>query len=385
MKQQSLIPFSILAIVLAVAGCSVSGVYIHPAYPSSVPAADVDSIRSSLFLIGDAGQPIADSTEPTFRTLTRMAGERSAQNVVIFLGDNVYPKGLPVTGDPERKEMERRLDEQIAIGSTSGARTIFVPGNHDWEYQGKSGLEAIRREEDYIRSKQLENVTLLPKNGTPGPHAADVNDGVRIIVIDTQWWLHAFEKPFYPGDTSAAQTERRWIDSLSSMLAGPAERTTIVVAHHPLRTHGEHGGFFDWKDHLFPLRKIRPYLWIPLPGIGSLYPLSRMTGISDQDLSGERNRTMVKTIDSLMLQYRPIAYAAGHEHTLQVLRDASGFFYLVSGNGIEKHTEALTWSDDTILATREKGFMRMDVLTDGRVRLGVINSAGTEIFSILLR
>src|SRR5436309_11924013 len=31
-----------------------------------------------------------------------------------------------------------------------------------------------------------------------------------------------------------------------------------------------HGGHFGWQDHIFPLRNIKPWLWIPLPLIGSV-------------------------------------------------------------------------------------------------------------------
>lgn len=375
----------LLAVILMSTGCSIREVYTGKKNISPPVSEAGDSIRHSVFLIGDAGEPVPEGTEPNFRTITTMASVQSGRNTIIFLGDNIYPKGLPPPESPDRKEMERRLDEQIAIGTATGARTLFVPGNHDWEYQGKNGLQTIRRQEEYIALKGFENVTLLPKNGTPGPHAVDVSDALRIIVIDTQWWLHAFEKPYYPGDTSEAQTRQRWLDSLSLLLSGPEERATIVVAHHPLRTYGEHGGFFDWKDHLFPLRKLNAWLWIPLPGLGSLYPLSRIWGISDQDLSGTRNREMVHAIDSVLSRHRPLAYAAGHEHTLQVIDKHASHYYLISGNGVEKHSEALTYGDDTLLASREKGFMRLDLLMGGNMRLGVISSDGREIYSMMLR
>jgi hypothetical protein len=381
--------FLFTAAFIGFSGCSIRDVYIHDAVSATVPMIPADSIRHSIFLIGDAGEPAADIPEATFQTLTRMASVLPAKNTIVFLGDNIYPRGLPEPESPDRTEMERRLNEQIAVGTTSGAMTIFIPGNHDWEYHGRNGVEAIRREEEFILSRNHANVMLLPRNGTPGPHVVDLGTELRIIVLDTQWWLHAFEKPLYPGDSSEAQTRRGWIDSLSSVLSASDGRRVIVAAHHPVTTHGEHGGFFGWEDHLFPLRKLNPWLWIPLPGIGSLYPLSRMLGISNQDLSGGQNRAMTNAIDSLLSLHPPVAYAAGHEHTLQVLYGRSDLFYLVSGNGIAKHSEALTYGDNTLMATRKKGFMRLDVTADGRVRLGVITTGngtdGEEIFSKMLR
>lgn len=369
-------------------GCSIQSPFIRPGYPVHVPEIQSDSIRHTILLIGDAGEPQPDGNELNFTVLEHHAAKNPGKTTVIFLGDNIYPEGLPDSLHPERKEMERRLEEQIRIVERSGARGIFVPGNHDWGYQGAHGLATLQRQEEFIIRKQLPNVTMMPRGGLPGPTILDVGDSIRIVAIDTQWWLHVHDKPLYEGDTSESQTKKRFLDSLSWALT--TSRMVVVAAHHPLKSYGEHGGFFDWRDHLFPLRKAAKWLWLPLPGIGSLYPLSRMMGISDQDFSGSRNEEMRLALDSLLLRHLPVAYAAGHEHTLQVLDGPPDHFYLVSGKGIQKHTEALTYGDNSIFAHRGTGFMRMDFALNGSIRLGVIEAtedsvSGVEIFSLKLR
>ena len=378
----------LLVTFLMLSGCSIEGVFVAEGFRSFAPAVPPDSISHTLFLIGDAGEPTSEGVEPAFSALTEQASVRPEHSTIIFLGDNIYPRGLPEPDAPDRKEMERRLREQVLIAERSGADALFVPGNHDWEYQRANGLAAIRREEEFIRSLGLPNVRLLPQNGSPGPAVIDVHDRIRIIAIDTQWWLHQFAKPFYAGDTSEEMTKARFVDSLSSSIRSAQGKNVIIAAHHPLETHGEHGGFFDWKDHIFPLRKVVSWLWLPIPGIGSLYPLSRIMGISDQDLSGERNRGMRKVLDSLFVLSPILAYAAGHEHTLQILTGRNGDLNIVSGKGIIKHSEALTTGTNTIAATRHEGFQRMDLLLDGRIRIGMIDcSSGTavEVFSMWMR
>ncbi len=381
-------PIFILSFILTIflTGCSLREIYIAPGMPTHIPSVPADSILQTVLLIGDAGEASSVTPEATLQVLTKMAAEHPDQNTILFLGDNLYPKGLPVPGDPQRPEMERRLDVQIAVGTESGALTLFVPGNHDWEYHRPGGLAAVRRQGEYIRVQQKQNIVMMPEQGMPGPHVKDIGEGLRVIALDTQWWLHAFEKPLYPGDTDQQQTRRGILDSLSASLHSAGERTVVVAGHHPLRTHGEHGGFFDWKDHFFPLRKLNPLLWIPLPVIGSLYPVARMHGISDQDLSGEGNRTMVRAVDSVLSLYPRALYVSGHDHTVQVLRNSEERFFIVSGNGVEKHDESLTSGDDTMIATREKGFIRLDLLRNGSVRLGVISAAagGKEAASMLL-
>jgi hypothetical protein len=81
-------------------------------------------------------------------------------------------------------------------------------------------------------------------------------------------------------------------------------------------------------------------------------------------------------------------YAAGHEHNLQVLRRNPARFHLVSGAGIFNHTTAVRAITGTLYTRRASGYMRLTILTDGRVRLSVqvVNEKGeaTEDYSAWL-
>jgi hypothetical protein len=367
--------------------CSIRSVYLEDGIESHVRIARMDSVSHSIFLIGDAGDPMPDSTERILAVLTDAVMQRSRNSTVIFLGDNIYPAGLPKPDHSERSEMERRLDEQIAVGERSGVATYFVPGNHDWDRQGRDGMSAIRRQERFIAGKGLSHVQMHPVDALPGPSFIDVNDDIRIIFIDTQWWLHEYEKPLYRHTTTEEGTKKAFLDSLSQLLR--TSRKTIVAGHHPLETYGEHGGFFDWRDHFFPLRHLSTYLWIPLPGIGSLYPLSRMWGITQQDFSGSKYGELRQRLDSVLSTHPPVAYASGHDHTLQILKPTNGYHYLVSGFGMKNHSSALTSGDRTIFARRAPGFMRLDFMINGRISVRVFevseSSDGEEIFSTMLR
>lgn len=369
-------------------GCSIQSPFVREGNAANVLPLNKDDIVHTLFFIGDAGEPLPEGQELNFSILTRQASVHPSSNTIFFLGDNVYPKGLPDVRHAERSEMERRLNEQIAIVERSRAFGVFIPGNHDWEYQGKDGLATLRRQEEFIAGKGLPNVTMVPNNGYPGPSVLDIGDSIRAIAIDTQWWLHTHTKPLYTGDTTEEQTKKRFLDSLSQVLN--TFRKTVVIGHHPIESHGEHGGFFDWRDHLFPLRKLVSWMWIPFPGIGSLYPISRMMGISNQDFSGSRYIELRSKLDSVLSLHSPVVYAAGHEHTLQVLDKTTHYYHIVSGKGIQKHDEGLTYGENTIFAHRTAGFMRLDFAKNGSIRLGVVEAVqgsdnGEEVFSMFLR
>jgi hypothetical protein len=209
----------------------------------------------------------------------------------------------------------------------------------------------------------------------------DIGVRVRLILLDTQWWLHGGPKPEPPDTTCMPDTPAGVADSIRGALASAGRRTVIVAGHHPLESDGEHGGHFGWKDHLFPLRKVASWLWVPLPLIGSIYPLARQHGVSSQDFSGAANRRLRAALEDAFRPRAPLVYVSGHEHALQVFHPVNPPVVLVSGAGIRGHEGPVGWRKDTRFASSDAGFMQLDVLGDGRARLGVwaVDDAGTAV------
>jgi hypothetical protein len=278
------------------------------------------------------------------------------------------------------------LDEQLKLGRRTHLRTIFIPGNHDWARHRSTGWNAVRRQAAYIAANG-RNAVMRPADGCPGPEIEDIGTVLRLIALDTQWWLHAGPKPGTESSCSA-RTEDDVVARLNDAIASSNGRHVVVLGHHPLATGGEHGGHFQVRKHIFPLRSVASWLWVPLPGVGSIYPTARANGFSEQDLSSPVNRVMREALGRGMTQPRPLVYAAGHEHNLQVIRGNSARWLLVSGAGIFNHTSWVTSSDSTAFAAQAAGFMRLDVVHGGRVRLSVIevaaNGDAREAFSLWL-
>jgi len=332
------------------------------------PAADVDL---ALFLIGDAGDPDRRG-EPVLRALGRAIARDPGRSLVVFLGDNVYPSGLPPADDRDRPEMERRLDTQVDAVKGRGARAVFVPGNHDWDGGGAGGWEAVRRQVARIDERGGSLVSALPKGGCPGPAVVDAGERLRLVVLDTQWWLHEGPRPIHPTSSCAADSEEEVRAALRQALDGADDRHVVVAAHHPLASGGPHAGYFTLRQHVFPLTDAKKGLWIPLPLIGSLYPLARKAGVSAQDMANPVNARMREALESAFRERPPLAYAAGHEHNLQVLDGRSARYLLVSGAGIHGHTLKARRIEGTRYVSSAAGFMRLDLERGGRVRLAVL-------------
>jgi hypothetical protein len=374
-----------LALVLWIAVGSCSG----PARELPPPATEPDpqSIDFSLYLIGDAGEPAADG-EPVLEALSSSIREHQVPSAVVFLGDNIYPQGMTDSTSSNIRAMERRLDDQVDAVLGTHARAIFIPGNHDWDKGGPDGWAAILRQEAHIAARGNPRVSFLPSGGCPGPDVMDLGERLRLVVFDSQWWFHGNEKPVGPDSGCRSGSREELLDGIGRALAEAGGRHVVIAAHHPLASGGPHGGHFTWTKHVFPLREVSSWLWVPLPIIGSAYPVARKRGISDQDQSSGAFKEFKAALEDVFSEHPPLAYSAGHEHVLEVRRSESAGHILVSGAGIYNHASAVSWGDQTLFAASAAGFMRLDVMTDGKVRLGVLIVDGegetSEPFSLML-
>jgi hypothetical protein len=336
-----------------------------------VHAPAAQEIETSLFLIGDAGH--ADRPDhPVVSAVREAASSSPERSLILFLGDNAYPEGLPATSSPGRAAAETRLNTQVDAARASGAAAIFIPGNHDWAGARGEGWDQVRREAAYVVERGGPSVRFLPEEGCPGPVTVDVGRRVRLVFLDTQWWLHKHVKPVDPTSSCPADSEGEVLAAVRDALHGAAGRHVFVAGHHPPASGGPHGGHFPLVDHLFPLRGFKKWMWLPLPIIGSAYPVARQNGISPQDLSSTAYRHMRDSLESAFRDAPPLAFLAGHDHGLQVLSGGGVRHVLVSGSGSYDHNNAVKRLESTRYAAAKPGFMRVDVLEDGRVRLGVL-------------
>ena len=221
-----------LAVLVGVTACASR---LPPATP--VPALPVDQVALSLYLIGDAGAPDPRG-EPVLQALSDELGTRSSERVVVFMGDNAYPRGLPLPGQPDRKEAERRLTAQVEVVTRARVKGYFVPGNHDWARYGKDGWQAIQRQQAFMDSAGGGAVVFLPEGGCPGPSVVDLGRRVRLVLLDTQWWLHHGPKPLDPDSNCPADSEHEVVDSLHQALTGARDRLVVVVAPPPVCVRG---------------------------------------------------------------------------------------------------------------------------------------------------
>ncbi len=101
------------------------------------------------------------------------------------------------------------------------------------------------------------------------------------------------------------KTEDEVLSELADIAARNPGKLLVSAAHHPLRSHGIHGGYYKLKQHIFPLTDARPFLYLPLPVIGSVYPLVRGVFGTREDLPHPLYKRMIAGIEEAMPRMPP--------------------------------------------------------------------------------
>ncbi len=338
-------------------------------------AAQESPLKFRLYLIGDAGE-FEDGRHPVVDGVEKMIKSNPGQNShLIYLGDNIYPLGLPLPEDENRSSSEAILNRQLSLADQISGDLWMIPGNHDWEKGKSGGWDAVLRMEEYIEENFLdENILFVPGGGCPGPYAQELDDETVLIVFDSQWWLHSNEKPGAESDCEF-KSEEEILASLSYLLAENKEKTIVFAMHHPMRSYGEHNGAFTFKDHLFPLTAAKKNLYIPLPIIGSIYPTYRTVFGDIQDIPHPKYQAMIQALDRIFDTHPNVIQVSGHEHGLFYTRE-KGNHYIVSGAGAK--TTHIKKKNPAEFAYPSQGFAVLDFFEDHRVDLSFFDPSGQE-------
>lgn len=335
--------------------------------------AQTDSIAQEIIFIGDAGE-LTNNQHPVLNKLLQsQPSKKRKATALFFLGDNIYPAGLPDEQSRNYSRYKAILDTQWKAGLQLADQTYFIPGNHDWAKGHSNGWQQVKNQGEYIQNLNLPNLFFLPTDGCPGPEERNLNDQLTVIIMDSQWWLQQTEKPGISSDCDC-KTEEEVLFRLQEILYRNRDKTILFLSHHPFVSSGIHGGYYQFRQHLFPLTEINSKLYIPLPLIGSIYPLVRGGFGNIQDNKHPAYKNMSSRIDSLLTYHGRVLRFAGHEHGLQHIR-RNNQHYIVSGAGSKATRHRKNNVEQISFSTT--GYAKLQWFIDGKMQL-VFMEAGEE-------
>ncbi|MBQ4820568.1 metallophosphoesterase [Aquimarina sp. MMG016] len=345
----------IVVLTLLVWGCASYEPKYRESFDDTVQPEN-NEIEKTFYLIGDAGYAKPGQSTPALLALEKyLEGHKKKGNYTIFLGDNIYPDGMPKKDKKDRPIAEHRLDVQIDAVKNFDGQVYFIPGNHDWYNEGLKGLE---REEKYFEDKLDDKKLFKPKTGC-ALESIEITENIQLIILDSQWYLEDWNKhPTINDNCPEIKTREAMFLEVESEFKKNQDKTILFALHHPLYTNGIHGGKYAPIKHIYPSQKK-----IPLPVLGSLAMQIRTSGaISTQDNQNKQYKSLVQRLETLAKGANKIIFASGHEHSLQYI-EHNGIKQIVSGAGAKNSYAAL--SNDGIFAYGGQGFVRLDMYKDG--------------------
>ena len=333
--------------------------------PSLIQAQEVPR-KFRVYLVGDAGE-LENGQHPVVEDIRKklQAAPESPAHIV-YLGDNIYPLGMPAINEESRAEAELILKTQLDLYQYLNGKIWMIPGNHDWRKGKTDGWENVLRAEKYVVENYPEDqVKWLPTSACPGPNIIELDNETILVLLDSQWWLQLRGKPELESDCEY-KSEAEVLEATRYVLEENKDKTILVAMHHPLRSYGPHNGAYSLKDHLFPLTNISPNLYLPLPLIGSIYPLYRTWFGNVQDLVHPRYEAMIKAFDEIFANHPNIIQVAGHEHGLAFTQE-DNVNYIISGAGA-KHT-TIKKNNEADFIYPKQGYAVLDFYENHKVNL----------------
>ena len=206
---------------------------------------DSTQLSYQVFLVGNTGAGTRQDLAPTLSLLREqlaVAGEAAA---VVFLGDLLPCCGMPEVDAPKRVEAEERLLDLIETVQGFSGRVVFIPGDHDWGRpgdEGRLGATALVRMEEFLETTLDRGNVFRPDEGFPGPDEIRLTSDIRLVALNTNWFLTEQERPTGDaGDFDVTEDGDVYVE-LEDLLLKRSTRDMLVVGHHPIYSNGAHGG-----------------------------------------------------------------------------------------------------------------------------------------------
>ncbi len=363
-----------LIVILVLAGCGVSRTWHSKSEREWRDNKDPEeaSLKHSVYLFGDAGNPSLNGPNPTFDLLGNKLradslnsnGLSARHQTVLFLGDNVYENGLPPEDAFDRKVSEQKLAMQMDLvkGHTGGR--IFVPGNHDWNHVKPDGWEYVVRQQEFVEQYLQDSSAFFPKGGCPGPVEIELTDNLVLIILDSNWWLTRHYRPDGTLSTCGVENEFDLLVQFQNVLRRHRDKHKLLAIHHPLYSNGNHGGYFSLFDYVFPLTLRWDYLYVPLPVIGSIYPLMRKYGVSRQDIPNPVYQKLKRGIMNIVNDEENVVLVSGHDHNLQ-LHKTNEVHHIISGSASKE--KYVIKGNNAVFVSRHKGLAKLNYFDNGEV------------------
>ena len=329
-------------------------------------AQENESIDHVVYLIGNTA-----TREINISHLAGLKGHLFTENnpfSIIHLGDILQPGNL----DDSYAGLDNFLD--LAKSSENG-QIFFTPGDIDWDNSGRDGLKMVRKLEKQVEILQEESNIFMPSKGCPGPEVVDLSPHLRLILINTQWWLHPYDIPEAPDADCSNLTKEEFIESLEEAIEESVGKNILIVGHHPVISAGVYGGHMTLQRHLFPFSDAKSGNRMPVPLLGSIYAAYCQNVGTVRDMANENYQELINNMSDILSRHPGLVYASAHDYSLQLIEYEKGY-QVVSGSINEN--EPTGKEQGELFSASAYGFTKIEYYNSGKIRIGFFELGKNE-------
>jgi hypothetical protein len=245
----------------------------------------------------------------------------------------------------------------------AGNNVFSVTGDNDWYNAGYYGLDTVSLLQKTFKEKIGSNI-FIPKKDCPGPYIEDIGDNIRLIGINSQWWLHPYRKVL-PTDSECDNILKvQILDELNDAIETAKGRKVFIVTHHPISSGGVYGGNSNLKGQLFPFSHNDPDDKTFLPFYGTFHHCYRQNIGSEQDFSSTEYKQYIKDIENVLYNHQDVILCSSHEYDLQLLK-VNNNYQVISGSFLK--SAQVDNVENTLYSNKNTGFVKLEISPDREV------------------
>lgn len=228
---------------------------------------------------------------------------------------------------------------------------LIAPGKAEWANGSQEGKDFIKQINKSL-TKTLDNPLYFTTAACPGPTEVMLSDYLVVILIDTWWWVHKYDRRFNKcGIENSGDVLIQIEDAIRRHYSG---KHVVVAGYHSLKSYGNSSGYFSFKQWLTQ----SPYTFF------RKFPGTR-TDIQHPDFKDFRNGLL-----SILKKYPDILYVSADEANMQYFQQDS-IHFIISGSWQKSE---YVRKDLPEFGSEEKGFAKLDFTLDGVCELTFFNA-----------